>query len=222
MRYCWRSWLATSVSTASAWGSCRRDRVVSDRTVLPPIWCCLWFVGYRIWRRRNVFRCMYRMLLSTLPKRTTPLTEPSSGHYSPVVMCHIIWNRPFVISTMACEHVCDSTTGVPEVFRCGTGPSSRLRARAPSVQHLLRGCYKRGIHAFQGGQRHYGRSGAPEEENWGGRQGGTNTGEYKHRRVNPGDVRLGRALHWRCRSRLSFTQEAEEDDGHGRGRMRVV
>ena len=40
-----------------------------------------------------------------------------------------------------------------------------MRARAPPVQHLLRGGYKRGLHAFQGGQRHYGRLGAPEREN---------------------------------------------------------
>ena len=32
-----------------------------------------------------------------------------------------------------------------------------MRARAPPVQHLLRGGYKRGLHAFQGGQRHHGR-----------------------------------------------------------------
>ena len=34
-------------------------------------------VGYRSWRGRNDFRCMYAS--STLPKRATPLTEPSSG-----------------------------------------------------------------------------------------------------------------------------------------------
>ena len=33
-------------------------------------------------------------------------------------------------------------------------PSSRVRARAPPVQHLLRGGYKRGLRAFQGRQRH--------------------------------------------------------------------
>ena len=37
-----------------------------------------------------------------------------------------------------------------------------MRARAPPVQHLLRGDYKRGLHAFQGGQRHHGRFGTPE------------------------------------------------------------
>ena len=43
------------------------------------------------------------------------------------------------------------------VVRCGTGPSSRVRAGAPSVQHILRGDYKRGLYAFQGGQRYHGR-----------------------------------------------------------------
>ena len=51
-----------------------------------------------------------------------------------------------------------------EVVYCGTRPSSRVRARAPPVQHLLRGGYKRGLHAFQGGQMHHGRLGTPEEE----------------------------------------------------------
>ena len=32
--------------TVSAWASCRRNRVVTDRTVIPPIWF-LRFVGYR-------------------------------------------------------------------------------------------------------------------------------------------------------------------------------
>ena len=35
---------------------------------------------------RNEFRRMHA--LSTLSKRTTPLTEPSSGEYSPVFACH--------------------------------------------------------------------------------------------------------------------------------------
>ena len=47
-----------------------------------------------------------------------------------------------------------------------------MRARAPPVQHLLRGGYKRGLHAFQGGQRHQGRFGTPEEEKGGAGGGG--------------------------------------------------
>ena len=45
-----------------------------------------------------------------------------------------------------------------------------------SVQHLLRGDYKRGRHAFQGGQRHHGRFGAPEEESGVRGAGGGATG----------------------------------------------
>ena len=65
--------------------------------------------GYRSWRGRNEFHCMYA--LSTLPKRTTPLIEPSSGQYSSVLACHRKLSRSFVNSTMACEHACGSTTG---------------------------------------------------------------------------------------------------------------
>ena len=43
-----------------------------------------------------------------------------------------------------------------------------MRARTPPVQHLLRGGYKLGLHAFQRGQRHHGRFGTPEEEKGGG------------------------------------------------------
>ena len=54
------------------------------------------------------------------------------------------------------------------VVRCGTRLSSRVRARAPPVQHLLGGGYKRGVHAFQGEQKHHGRFGTPEKEKEGG------------------------------------------------------
>ena len=63
--------------------------------------------------------------------------------------------------------------GLLEVVRSRTRPSSRVRARAPSVQHLLRGGYKRDLHAFQGGQRHHGCFGTPEKEKGaGGLRGG--------------------------------------------------
>ena len=40
--------------------------------------------------------------------------------------------------------------GVLRVIRCGTGSSSRVRARAPFVQPLFRGSYKRGhIHVLR-------------------------------------------------------------------------
>ena len=58
--------------------------------------------------------------------------------------------------------------GVLGVVRCRAKPSSKVRARAPPVQHLLRGGYKRGLRALQGGQRHHGRFGAPEEDKGGG------------------------------------------------------
>ena len=50
-----------------------------------------------------------------------------------------------------------------------------VRARAPPVQHLLSGGYKRGTHAFQGKQRHHRRFGTPEEE--GGGRGEATTEE---------------------------------------------
>ena len=62
--------------------------------------------------------------------------------------------------------------GVLGVVRCGRRPLSRVRARAPPVQHLLRGGYKCGFHAFQGGQRHHERFGAPE-----GKRGARGRGE---------------------------------------------
>ena len=64
-----------------------------------------------------------------------------------------------------------------------------MRARVSPVQHLLRGVYKRGLHAFQGRQRHHGRFGTPEEEKGGGWAGGSNC-----RRVSPRDAALGHDL----------------------------
>ena len=75
------------------------------------------------------------------------------------------------------------------VVRCGTRLSSSVRVRAPPVQHLLRGGYKRGLHAFQGGQKHHGRFDTRDEEKRGGGAGGCN-----YRRVSPGEVALGHAL----------------------------
>ena len=73
-----------------------------------------------------------------------------------------------------CEHACGSTTGY---------------ARVLPVQYLLRGGYKRGLHVFQGGQRHHGRFGAPKEDKEGGGAGGSDC-----RRVSSGDATLGHAL----------------------------
>ena len=79
--------------------------------------------------------------------------------------------------------------GVLGVVRCGIEPSSRVRARALPVQHILRGGYKRGLHAFQVGHKHHGRFAAPEEEKGGGGAGGSNC-----MRASPGDAALGYAL----------------------------
>ena len=85
------------------------------------------------------------------------------------------------------------------------------------VAYVTSAAYKRGLHAFQGGQRHHGRLGTPEEENRGGRAGGCNC-----RRFSPGDAALGRALCWRCRGHLAITRASKEDDGGNRGRVRGV
>ena len=67
--------------------------------------------------------------------------------------------------------------GVLGVVCYGTRPSLRVFARGPPVQHLLRGGYKRGLHVFQGGQRHHGRFGAPEEERGAGGRGEATAGK---------------------------------------------
>ena len=79
--------------------------------------------------------------------------------------------------------------GVLGMVRCGTRPSSRVRDRAPPVQHRLRGGYIRGLHAFQGGQRHHGRFGALEEGKGVRGAGGSNCWI-----VSSGDPALGHAL----------------------------
>ena len=113
---------------------------------------------------------------STLPKRLTPLTEPSSGQYSSVLACHRIRSRSI-------RQFHDGTRwhasmrairrqGALGVVRCGTGSLPRVRTRAPPVQHILCGGYKHGLYLFQGGQRHHGRFGTPEEVKGGGGGGG--------------------------------------------------
>ena len=81
---------------------------------------------------------------------------------------------------MTCEHASMRAArrqGVLEVVRCGTRSSSSVRARAPPVQHLLHGGYKRGLLTFQFGQMHHGHFGTPEEENGGGGGGGKQLSE---------------------------------------------
>ena len=74
-------------------------------------------------------------------------------------------------------------------FTVKQGLHQWVRARAPPVQHLLRGGYKRGLHAFQDKQRHHGRFGAPEEEKGDGGAGASNC-----RRASPSDAVLGHVL----------------------------
>ena len=78
------------------------------------------------------------------------------------------------------DRVCSRLFAVEKGLRqgCVLGP--------PPVQHLLRGGYKLGLHAFQGGRRHHRRFGTPEEE----KVGGSNC-----RRVSPRDAALGHALY---------------------------
>ena len=85
-------------------------------------------------------------------------------------------------STMGRFFVCLSfstpTNGTEVGSRCETGHSPRVGARTPPLQHLLCGVYKRGLHAFQGGERLHGRSGVPQEESGGGGgRGGATDGE---------------------------------------------
>ena len=80
------------------------------------------------------------------------------------------------------DRVCSRWFGVEHGLRQGC-------VLAPLLLHLVCGSYKRGLHAFQGGQRHHGRFGAPEEEKGGGGAGGSN-----FRRVSPRDAAMGHVL----------------------------
>ena len=94
-----------------------------------------------------------------------------------------------------------------------------MRARALPDQYLLRGGYKRGLHAFQGVQRHHGCVGAPEEKKrggWGGRE--ATAGE-------PVLVTPPWGLLYAYDAGVvskSPEQLAEEEDGRDRGRVRSV
>ena len=68
------------------------------------------------------------------------------------------------------------------MVRCGTRPSSRVRACAPPVQYLHHGGYKSWPPRVSRQTRHHGRFGIPEEEKGGG---------GNCRRVGPGDATLG-------------------------------
>ena len=100
------------------------------------------------------------------------------------------------------------------VVGCGTSPLSRIRARAPPVQHLLRVDYKRGLYAFQGGQRHPGRFGA---KNGARGSGGKQLPESQSWRR-----RFGTCFMLTMLGHLAITRAAEEDDGGDSGRVRGV
>ena len=141
---------------------------------------CLFFVSWKVSLFPSIMyhcrflHCRCVSALSTLPKRTTPLTEPSSGQYLPALACHEILSRSFVNSTMmACEHVCGSTTGCARSGLLWNRAFVKGACSRPSCS-TSSSRYKRSLRAFQGRQRHYGRFGAFEEEN-GGRGGGEAT-----------------------------------------------
>ena len=115
--------------------------------------------------------------------------------YRPYESARLPWSSPTLDSTRTFRRAteCDlghSSTprwhasmraarrqGVVGVVRCGSRPSSRVRARAPPVQHRLPGGYKHGLYAFQGGQRYHGRFDAPEEKKAAGGRGEATAGE---------------------------------------------
>ena len=83
----------------------------------------------------------------------------------------------------------------PLIVLCVTITGNFLRMGQSTCKHLLRGGYKRGLNAFQGGKRHHGRFGASEGKKRGG-------GSNHRSRASTGDVILGHALRQRCRSCL--------------------
>ena len=112
---------------------------------------------------------------------------------------------------MACERACGSATGCARGVRCGARPSSRVRARAPPVRHIIRGGYKRGLHDFKVGKGimdplvHLRNKRAA---------GGSNC-----RRVSPRDAALGQR---NAEVVSQSPEQSEKDDGGDRGRVRGV
>ena len=70
---------------------------------------------------------------------------------------------------MVCEHACGSIKGGLGVVAVEQGVRQGC-VLAPLLFKVFFEAIinKRGLHAFQGGQRHHGRFGAPEEEKGGG------------------------------------------------------
>ena len=82
--------------------------------------------------------------------------------------------------------------GVLEVVCCGTRPSSRVRACAPPVQHLLRGSYNVASTRFKPDEGIMDALVHLRKKSGAGGAGGA--GESNCRRVSPGDAALGHAL----------------------------
>ena len=118
-------------------------------------------------------------VLSTSPKRISPVIEPSSEQYSPVVLaCHkifILVVRQFHDDMRACvrldDRVCSGWFTVDQGLRQGC----MLALLVFNIFSIFREDYKRGLHTFQDGQRHHERFDASEEENGGRGAGGEKT-----------------------------------------------
>ena len=74
-------------------------------------------------------------------------------------------------------------------FAVEQGPSPRVRARAPPVQRLLRGGYKRSLHRFKADKGIMDALVHLRKQKGGGGAGGSNCW-----RVSPGNAALGHAL----------------------------
>ena len=113
-------------------GSCRRNRVISDRAVLPPI---MVFVIRRLQELARKKRIPLHVCFNDLTKAydsvdRTLFWTVLAPFGVPQNMISII--RQFRDSMRAARR-----QGVLEVVCCGTRPSSRVRARAPPVQYLF-------------------------------------------------------------------------------------
>ena len=153
--------------------------MVSDRTILPPMMFVIRRLQELVRKKRiPLYVCFINLTIAYDSVDRTLLWTVLARLGVPQNMSSVI--RQFHDGMRACVRLDDRVRS-----RWFATPSSRVRARAPPVQHLLRGGYQRGLLAFQGGQRHHGRFGTPEEEKGGGGAGGRNC-----RRVSPRDAAL--------------------------------
>ena len=97
-------------------------------------------------------RTQHNLWLVDISRSTTVRAKQCAEHFCPELL-----SRSFVNSAMAYKYTrAARRRGVLGVVCCGTGPSLRVRARTLTIQRFLRGGYKHGKYAFQGGQRHHG------------------------------------------------------------------